>query len=116
MSHLVPLNLNILFSRETHQINNASGRPVNVFSRRYKAGEKRSKSLRDLFAQPKNRRNFVNEENLKRKLCGTRNSESLQRSNLVDQLGEIMPLVDLEKLRADEYERYINKNEQTLLC
>ena len=77
MSHLVPLNLNILFSRETHQINNPLGRPVNFFSRRYKAGEKGSKSLRDLFTQPKNRRNFVNEENLKRKLCGTRNSESL---------------------------------------
>ena len=33
------------------------------------------------------RKNFVNEENLLEKLCGTRNSESL--SNSVDQLGEI---------------------------
>ena len=35
VSHLVPLNLNFLFTRETHQINNPLGRPVNFLPAEY---------------------------------------------------------------------------------
>ena len=57
--------------------------------------------------------NFVNEENLLEKLCGTRNSESL--SNSVDQLGKIKPLADRGKFRANKYKRYVRIQAYSLM-
>ena len=113
VSHLVPLNLNFLFTRETHQINNPLGRPVNFCQQNMQGQTKKIQESERPLCSAASRKNFVNEENLLEKLCGTRNSESL--SNSVDQLGEIQPLANRGKFHADIYKRYIRIQRDSFL-